>query len=85
MCTVLGTWTITCHKKKYCNFVSCKTDFDFNAKVIYILKSLNHVIVYYTYVGAISRKSRYPTKLYSLRDSVTLSDTLIPQNIFRTK
>ena len=48
MCSVLGTWTITCHKKKYCNFVSYKADFDFIAKVVYILKSLIHVIVYYS-------------------------------------
>ena len=48
MCTVLRTWTIKCHKKKYCNFVLYKTDYDFNTKVIYILKSLNHIIVYYS-------------------------------------
>ena len=48
MCSVLGTWTIKYHKKKYYNFISYKADFDLNAKVIYILKSLNHVIVYYS-------------------------------------
>ena len=61
MCTVLGTWTIKCHKKKYCNFVSYKTDFDFNAKVIYILKSLNHVqcyvIVYYSKYYTVSHQT----------------------------
>ena len=38
-----------------------------------------------TLVGAISHKRRYPTKQYSLRDSVTFSDTLIPKCVFLTK